>query len=396
VKTGRRTTFVPYTPKRILNRAKRPDHWFWSRYSAYPYIGCQHGCEFCYCRERKYSPYDDPHDFAHVIKVKSNAADLLRRELSRVPVDVVFTGDYQPAERKFGLSRRLLEVCYDLGFPVFVLERSPLVVRDLELIQSIHEHARAVVAFSILSTPDAPSAGRVREIERLAPPAEKRFEAMAQIARRGIVTGTCLMPVLPGLSDDDETLRRVVAWTQDHGGQFVLTGSLTLADQQRDYFFGVLRERFADVIPLYDRLYPTGSYGPSGDASLEVARRVRELCREAGLADRIPRPVIPGEKRALNKRIAEALANRAYDLELEGEPRARVWDYRKSAWAIEDLEQEVGLVYDRMGARGLESISGVAPGLAGEVERLIQAIRHRYPEEARPRSPRLLDLTPRV
>jgi DNA repair photolyase len=50
---SRRTAFLPYQPKSILNKAKRADHWFWTRYSAYPYIGCQHGCAFCYCRERK-------------------------------------------------------------------------------------------------------------------------------------------------------------------------------------------------------------------------------------------------------------------------------------------------------------------------------------------------------
>ena len=48
--------FVPYQPKTILNKGKRADHWFWTRYSAYPYMGCQHGCEFCYCREHKYCP----------------------------------------------------------------------------------------------------------------------------------------------------------------------------------------------------------------------------------------------------------------------------------------------------------------------------------------------------
>src|SRR3990170_6661946 len=253
---SRRATFIPYSPKRILNKGKRADHWFWSRYSAYPYIGCQHGCEFCYCRERKCSPYEDPQDFAYVIKIKSNAPDLLRRELGRVPVDVVFTGDYQPAEHKFRLSRQMLEVCHDLGFPVFILERSPLVLRDLNLIQAIHARARAVVAFSIISTPDSPSGSRVREIERLAPDAGKRFEAMARLAERGIPTGTCLMPVLPGLSDDEDTLRRVVQWTADHGGQFVLAGTLTLADQQRDYFFEVLGQQFPDVIPQYERLYP--------------------------------------------------------------------------------------------------------------------------------------------
>ena len=374
---SRRATFIPYSPKRILNKGKRADHWFWSRYSAYPYIGCQHGCEFCYCRERKYSPYEDPQDFAYVIKIKSNAPDLLRRELGRVPVDVVFTGDYQPAEHKFRLSRQMLEVCHDLGFPVFILERSPLVLEDLDLIEAIHARARAVVAFSIISTPDAPSAARVREIERLAPDAGKRFEAMARLAERGIPTGTCLMPVLPGLSDDEDTLRRVVQRTSDHGGQFVLAGALTLADQQRDYFWAVLEQRFPDVIPQYERLYPAGSYAPAGGASLEIARLVRRLCTEAGIPDRIQRPVIPGEKRVLNKRVTEALANRAYDLELERKPAKRVWAYRKAAWAIEDLQQDVGLVIDQMGVSGLAGIPQIGEQMAEEIGRWIPALREK-------------------
>ena len=59
MKTGRKTIFETYRPRTILNKSKRPDHWFWTRYTAYPYIGCQHGCHFCYCREKKYAPYDD-------------------------------------------------------------------------------------------------------------------------------------------------------------------------------------------------------------------------------------------------------------------------------------------------------------------------------------------------
>ena len=97
---GRRTVFVPYRPKTILNKGKRADHWFWSRYSAYPYVGCQHDCLFCYLRERKYCPFNDLNDFGYVIKVKENAPELLRKAPSRLPVDVVITGDYQPAEKK--------------------------------------------------------------------------------------------------------------------------------------------------------------------------------------------------------------------------------------------------------------------------------------------------------
>lgn len=365
---SRRTVFVPYRPKTILNKSKRADHWFWTRYSAYPYIGCQHGCEFCYCRERKYAPYDAPDDFAHVIKVKENAPDLLRRGLSRTPVEAVFTGDYQPAERKFQKSRQMLAVCLELGFPVFILERSPLVLRDLDLIQDIHRRAQAVVAFSIVYTPESPNAKRVREIERLSPPASKRFEAMQKLAEVGIPTGACMMPILPGLCDDPQNLEAVVRWTAEHGGQFILASSLTLADQQRDYFLNFLQGRFPEILPSYQRLYPAGSYAPAGYDWSEVALRIREYCARYGIRDRMPRPVIPGDKRALNKRLVESFADKCYELELEGAPGYKVWAYRKAAWAIEDLEQEIGLLYRMMGKKGLESIPNVGSSLAGEVE----------------------------
>ncbi|HET7011790.1 MAG TPA: radical SAM protein [Anaerolineales bacterium] len=369
----RRAVFLPYRPKTILNKHKRADHWFWTRYSAYPYIGCQHGCEFCYCRERKYAPYDDPQDFAYVIKVKENAPDLLRRALGRVPVEAVFTGDYQAAERKFEISRRMLEVCRDLGFPVFVLERSPLVVRDMDLLQDIHTRARAVVAFSIIAAPDSPAYDRVRVLERLSPDVGQRFRAMERFARAGITTGTCFMPILPGLCDEDSNLETVVRRTADHGGSFVLAGGLTLADQQRAYFLSVLGDRFPELVGDYEALYPPGSYAAAGYDQRRVARRVRELCMRHGLSDRIPRPILAGDKRAVNKRVVEALANRLYAMDLEGESQPRVWAYRKAAWAIEDLEQDVGLVFRTLGRKGLESIQGVGRSIASEVEGILLA-----------------------
>lgn len=370
---SRRATFTPYRPKTVLNKSKRPDHWFWTRYSAYPYLGCQHGCEFCYCRERKYSPYDDPDDFAYVIKVKENAPSLLRRALDRSSVDLVMTGDYQPAERKYQLSRQMLEVCHDLGFPVFVLERSPLVLRDLDLLEAIHNKARAVVAFSILAAPGSPGYERVCQIERLAPPAEKRFAAMAELASTGILTGTCFMPILPGLCDDEQNLENVISWTADHGGQFILAGGLTLSDQQREYFFGVLGERFPDLSALYGRLFPQGSYSSARWRWQEIALRIKDLCQAAGIRDRMPRPIIPGEKRALNKRVVEELADKVYDMELRGEAKRRIWAYRKAAWSIEDLEQDISLIYSQMGAKGLESIPNVGARIARQVEVIINA-----------------------
>jgi DNA repair photolyase len=247
-----------------------------------------------------------------------------------------------------------------------------LVLRDLDLFQAINERARAVVAFSVISTPDSPSYDKVRQMEQLAPPPEKRFAAMEQFAKSSILTGTCFMPILPGLCDDDANLQNVVRWTVNHGGQFVLAGGLTLADQQRDFFFGVLRERFPDLVGPYQKLYPEGSYGPPGWPWHAIGLRIKELCQQMGISHRIPRPIIPGEKRALNNRIVEALADRLYTMELNDESPQRIWAYRKAAWAIEDLEQDIGLVYWTMGLKGLQSVQNVSPSLAREIECLLK------------------------
>jgi hypothetical protein len=212
----------------------------------------------------------------------------------------------------------------------------------------------------------------VRQMECLAPPAAKRFAAMEQIAKAGIPTGTCMMPILPDLCDDDDSLQYVVKWTADHGGQFVLPGTLTLADQQRTFFFNVLAEHFPDLLDRYRNLYPEQSYGPSQLNWPRIALRVRGLCEQYGISDRMPRPIIPGDKRTANKLIVEALANQVYYMELNGEPSRRVWAYRKAAWAIEDTAQDLGLIYRQMGRKGLENIDNVGPKLALVVERLLK------------------------
>lgn len=371
--TTRRTAFVSYRPKTILNKHKRADHWFWTRYSAYPYIGCQHGCEFCYCREQKYSPYDDPNDFAHVIKVKENAPDLLRRALKNAPLDPIFTGDYQPLERKFEISRRMLEVCHEMGFPVFVLERNPGILRDLDLLKAIHERSRTVVAFSIITTPDSKEYDRVCQMEHLAPPAARRFAAMEKIAAAGIPVGVCMMPILPGLCDDEANFDAVARWTAGHGGSFVLASGLTLSDQQKEFFFTVLRERFPDLLGLYQKLYPPHSYGPADGSGRTLALRAREACVRFGIRDRMPRPIVPGEKRALNKRVVELLAEKLHELELNNAADLLLWKYRKAAWAIEDMEEEIGLLYRTMGLKGLQSIPDIGAGLAAEIGASIEA-----------------------
>jgi len=111
-------TCLPYHAKRILNKRQHADDCFWDCYSAAAYLGCEHACHHCYFRSRTCSPFDDPADFGRIVRVKVNAADRLCSEARRVPQDVVSTGDYQPAEAVYGLSRQMLQVCPDLRFPM--------------------------------------------------------------------------------------------------------------------------------------------------------------------------------------------------------------------------------------------------------------------------------------
>jgi DNA repair photolyase len=381
---SQRTRFVCYQPKTILNKGKRADHWFWTRYSAYPYLGCQHGCAFCYSRERKYIPhkpedpdtsYDEEKDeFSHLIKIKENAPQLLRKALAHVPVDAVFTGDYQPAERKFKLSRQMLEVCLDLGFPVFILTRSPLVLRDMDLLTAINQRARAVVAFSIISTPDSRNYATVCGLEGLAPNAVKRFAAMEHLAREDILTGTVAMPLLPGLCDEDDNLQSLATWTARYGGKFVLGGGLTLADQQKQFFLRAINQTCPGFLPIYEQSYPEGSYS-SNKPWRSYGVKILEFCLAVGISDRIPRPIIPGEKRHRNKRIVEQLANQIHELELKPAPQSQIWGYRKAAWAIEDLEQDIGLIYQTLGLKGLQSIPNVNAQLAKEIEGMLSVFK---------------------
>jgi len=212
-------------------------------------------------------------------------------------------------------------------------------------------------------------------MENLTPPPEKRFKAMEKLALAGIQTGVCMMPLLPELCDTDENLESIIQWTADHGGSFVLASGLTLSDQQRTFFFSVLAERFPDLLPAYAKYYPAGkSYGAVGDGWRRMAFKIRELCEKHGIKDRMPRPIIPGDKFATNKRIVEILADKLYVMELERAHKSRLWDYRKAAWAVEDLQQDIKLIYKTMGLKGIEGIENIGTKMGIIVEGILKDV----------------------
>ena len=357
-------TYIPYQAKKILNAYKHVDGgWFWVKYSAYPYIGCQFGCEFCYEREPKYLPYTNPDDFDKVIKIKLNAPELLSKELAKVPVDLLSTCDYQPAEKKFELSRRLLEVAHEAKFPVFILERSPLVTRDLDLIKAINQETFASVLFSV-SFIDSKTVKKA--FEPKSPAVKLRFRAMSEIAKQGILTGSCFMPILPFISDSDSSLEDVVKMTKDSGGSFALAAGLTLSGFQKERYMGVLERNYPELVTKYNELYK-GNYSPPGDYWVRIAIKIRELCQKHGIKDRISRWIPPG-KLAINKKVAEMLFLKVYDLELAKENTNKIWAYRKAGWTIDELDRSVAEIYASQGIQGLLDIPNIGKQTANLIE----------------------------
>jgi hypothetical protein len=241
----------------------------------------------------------------------------------------------------------------------------------LDLLSEINAKAPSVVAFSIISTPDSPNHATAKRMENLAPRVESRFAAMKKIADAGILTGACFMPILPGICDDDANLEAVVRWTAEHGGKFILAGGLTLADQQKDYFFRILQAEFPDLVESYQRWYPAGSYAAANYNWNRITVRIREICKDYGIKDRVPRPIIPGDKLAANKRVAEQLADTSYDLEIHNQSQNRVWAYRKAAWAVEEFPTDIRLVYQTMGLKGLQGIQDIGDRIGAEIEAIL-------------------------
>ena len=362
--------YEPYRATSMINKLRHVDDWFWASYTVNPYRGCAHGCVYCDARANQYGLSEN---FEETVFVKENAAEVLEKQLPRLKRGVVSTGgvcdSYQPIEKERRLTRKVVKALAGHRFPVEVLTKSDLVLRDLDLYAEASCRSWACVFFTI-TTFDEQIAGR---FEPGASPPDRRLEAMRQVAGAGVMTGVAMMPLLPGVTDGDDNIKDIVSRVRDAGGQFVLAGGLTLKEgAQRQRYIGVLESHYPQVLPLYEQLYGSGfetrgSYGP------QLLRRVREVCLQHGIADRMSRPVLPDDPLGLNKSIAERLFLRTYDLFLEEARSYRQWAYRKAAWAVDEMEEDVGAIYRQQGRKGLESIKGVGKRLSREIEDWLQS-----------------------
>jgi len=198
------TRFFRDASKTLINYNDSPDLGFSA--SINPYRGCEHGCIYCYARPtHEYLGFSAGLDFESRILVKEDAPELLRRELAShkwKPQVIALSGVtdcYQPAERRFRLTRRCLEILAEFRNPVGIVTKSHLVTRDIDVLQELARH-HAVVVFVSVTTLDA---GLAAKLEPRAAQPQHRLNAIGALKDAGVPVGVMVAPVIPALTDHE-------------------------------------------------------------------------------------------------------------------------------------------------------------------------------------------------
>jgi DNA repair photolyase len=240
-----KTSVTVDATRKIIARNDSPDISF--EQSINPYRGCEHGCVYCYARpSHAYLGLSPGLDFESKLFMKPNAPELLERELSApgyVPKTIALgsnTDPYQPIERRYQITRRVLEVLERAGNPVGIVTKSALVLRDLDILTRMAARNLVKVAVSV-TTLDAKLA-RVMEPRAATPP--RRLDALRQLMAAGVPASTLVAPVIPAINDAEiERILDAVAETGVRNAGYVL---LRLPLEIRDLFKEWLDENFPD------------------------------------------------------------------------------------------------------------------------------------------------------
>jgi DNA repair photolyase len=256
-------------------------------WSLNPYTGCAHRCTFCYVRayERR-ADRPSAEGYGRTIRVKVNVPEVLRLELARpswrresVAIGAA-TDPYQPAEGKYRLTRRCLQVLAAARNPFSIVTRGPLIVRDIDVLQEASRRAEVEVSVSVATLDEAIR----RRTEPGTAPAHQRLRAVRRLVDAGIRAGVGLAPVLPGITDGADHLAAVVRAARDAGATHVWCNPLFLRPGTREHFLEHLARDWPALLPRYERLY-RGAYLAAADAD-PIKRQVAALRQDHDIADR--------------------------------------------------------------------------------------------------------------
>jgi DNA repair photolyase len=266
----------------ILNRTK-PGMPF--RWTINPYRGCEFGCKYCYARYTHEFMEMEPRDFEDKIYAKFASAILLRQELRLVRREDhialgTATDPYQPAERRFGRTRAILEVfSHERGRYLGITTKSDLIQRDVLLLQEV---ARANV-LSISMTITTLDEKLARLMEPRAPRPELRLATVRRLCDAGLCVGVLPSPLMPLITDSEAHLDTLAKAARDAGAHYFGGGPLFLMPSAQQVFLPFLDEHFPDLAPRYREQYRNSAYlGKSYKETLRA--RVQKIRGRYGLA----------------------------------------------------------------------------------------------------------------
>src|SRR6478609_3647889 len=287
---GHKVEYIALENRSLLTRCDSPRMPF--SWQINPYRGCEFACKYCYARyTHEFMEMRDGLDFERKIYVKKHSAWLLRQELKQVRAGQSIaigtaTDPYQPAERKFGITRAVMEeFARHEGLSLGLVTKSDLIVRDLDLLRTIAARNRLRIHITITTT----DTNLARILEPRAPRPDLRFIAVKKLIAAGISTSVNCAPVLPGITDSPMELENVVRAAAAAGAKSVAAIPLFLKPCSEKIFIPFLQEHFPRLVSLYKARYADRAFLPV-EYRKRVSALVKRLCRRHGIIARDEAP----------------------------------------------------------------------------------------------------------
>jgi DNA repair photolyase len=283
----RRVRYFELPTRRFIGRssnAKMPFQW-----TIYPYRGCEFGCKYCYARyAHEFMELREPELFETQIYAKQWSTDAFRRELLKIDREDAIaigtaTDPYQPAERRYRTTRRMLEVfSREGGRDLSITTKSDLIARDAALLASI---ARSNV-LHIHMTVTTMDADLARMVEPYAPRPDLRMCAVSKLSAAGVRVGIFANPIMPLMNDREESLEKVAEAAAAAGARYFSGGTLFLKPCAQQAFFPFLERHFPHLLRRYQERFGTGAY-LKGDYPERLRERVARVREKHGLTERL-------------------------------------------------------------------------------------------------------------
>ena len=297
LREGHNVEYFTLPAKSLLNRcvSNRQMPFTWT---INPYRGCEFGCRYCYARyTHEFMEMRDGMEFEQKIYVKQHAAGLLRHDLHRVKPDEPIalgtaTDPYQPAERRYEITRGILEeFARHRGFELGIVTKSNLIVRDLELLKEVAKTNRLSVHITV-TTLDVELA---RILEPRAPRPDLRIDAVRELSQAGLRVGVSCSPVVPGITDSPKDLESVIRAAAGVGADYVFANPLFLKPCSAAVFLPFLAQNFPHLAENYRQRYRDRSFLPPSYGQ-RVAQRIGMLRQKYGMTPADPRGSRNGRK----------------------------------------------------------------------------------------------------